>query len=61
MTKFNDFDVAEFRRHAAEMRAAAEATDNPVAKAECLLAAREWDNFVAEVVRAGVARLAATR
>ena len=57
MPKFTDEDVAEFRRRAADMRAIAETTDNPEARAECLLVARAWDDFVAELVRAGVGRL----
>ena len=56
MTKLNDHDIDEYRRRAMEMREAAEATDNPIARAECLMVARAWDDFVAEVVRAGLAR-----
>ena len=50
MTKFNEFDVAEFRRRAADMRSKAGTASDLDVKRECLMVAEAWDQFVAEVL-----------
>lgn len=50
MTKFNDLDIAEFRRRATDMRTRARKLDDPILRRECLMVAEAWDQFIAEVL-----------